>query len=102
MGTEIKKVGTTGAELDAYVKSHTPMQIHQDVMDYCKDVENLTRAMSDLWKEKVIPLSLAGVKVTVKVTGGWLDEPLLQAVLGANADDTEVADTMMEVQHEEK
>ena len=101
MSIEIKKVATTRDAVEAYVKSHSPMQIHEDVMDYCSDVENLVRAMGDLWREKAIPLGLAGVKVSVEVTGGWLDEPLIKAVLGENAADAEVVDAMEEVQHEE-
>jgi len=101
MSTEIKKVVNTRDAVEAYVKSHSPMQIHEEVMDYCSDVENLIRAMGDLWKEKAIPLGLAGVKVSVEVTGGWLDEPLIKAVFGENVANAEVTDVMKEVQHEE-
>lgn len=93
MSTETKSTTVTRREVVEYISAHTPEQIYNTTVDFCKDVENLTRAMGDLWRENRVPLSMSGVKVEVKVTSDALDEPLIHAIIGGDDDD--------EVQHEE-
>ena len=101
MSVETKSATITRKEVVQYMISHTPEQVYDTTIAFCKDVENLTHAMSDLWRDNRVPLSMSNVKVEVKVTCDAADEPLIQAIIGADADVMGELFCEGEVQHEE-
>lgn len=76
----LEKKVVTGKEVIDYLKQ-CPEQLIEDCADFFTDVHTLTESMHSLYKEKIIPMTLARVSVSIKVCMG--DDPVIGNHFGA-------------------
>ena len=76
----LEKKIVTGKEVADYLKNG-PEQMIEDCADFFTDVHTLTESMHSLYKEKIIPMTLARVNVSIKVCVG--DDPVINNHFGA-------------------
>lgn len=64
---EQKMQGITMKDVFDYVDSKGPLQLREDVDDFIKDMKNICASIDTLYEDKVVPLSIRGFAVSVKI-----------------------------------
>ena len=68
-----------------YVSDKGPAQLKADVDDFVSDVNNICEAVNTLYEEKIIPLSIRGFAVEIKIIDQNTNEDYLVHEIGKSA-----------------